>query len=127
MLKELFNRGKSAGKPVRIPESLQPANPVNYNSVLDYLVGLSPEEFKKMTKSAEIYRKADEQVAGLIGVENEPTTTIKNETPELTDDDLDDLLVADPKDLQSAFLETGPEAPKVKKPQSTDKKIEVKE
>lgn len=126
MLEGLFNR-KKASKPITIPEAMKPQDPVNYNSVLDYLVGLSPEDFKKMTKSAEIYRKANKDVANLLEVEDEPTTSITTEQPELKDEDLDDMLAADQEDLTAAFLEDDAPAPKPKKKQSTDKKIEVKD
>lgn len=102
-------------------------DPVNYNSVLDYLVGLSQDDFKKMTKSAEIYRKANRDVAGLIGVEDEPTTSIQTSQPELEDEDLDNLLNANKDDLTAAFLEDELPESKVRKPQASERKIEIKE
>ena len=127
MLEGLFNRKKVAKDPVVIPEALMPEDPVNYNSVLDYLVGLSKSDYAKMTKSAEIYREANTKVAKVIGVKDEPTHSISTDKPELTDDQMDDLLAADPDELQSAFLDDSPKAPAPKKKQSTEKKIEVKE
>lgn len=111
--------------PVVIPEAMKMQDPVNYNSVLDYLVGLSQDDFKKMTKSAEIYRKANREVAGLIGVEDEPTTSIQTSQPELEDEDLDNLLSANKDDLTTAFLEDEIPADKSKKPQAPERKIEI--
>lgn len=127
MLEGLFGKRKSrSSEPVILPEAMKAEDPVNYNSVLDYLVGLSSDDFKKMTKSAEIYRKANREVASLLDVEDEPTTAIKTEKPEITDDEMDDMLNADPDALQSAFLDDAP-ASKPKKAQASDKKVEVKE
>lgn len=122
-----FKRKNADRSPVVVPEAMKVQDPVNYNSVLDYLVGLSPEDFKKMTKSAEIYRKANKDVASLIGVEDEPTTSISTEKPEISDDDLDAMLSADKDELATAFLEDEIPADTKKKPQATEKKIEVKE
>lgn len=122
-----FKRKSADRSPVVVPEAMKVQDPVNYNSVLDYLVGLSPEDFKKMTKSAEIYRKANKDVASLIGVEDEPTTSISTEKPEISDDDFDAMLSADKDELATAFLEDEIPTDTKKKPQATEKKIEVKE
>lgn len=122
-----FKRKGADRAPVVIPEAMKMQDPVNYNSVLDYLVGLSQDDFKKMTKSAEIYRKANRDVAGLIGVEDEPTTSIQTSQPELEDEDLDNMLAANSDDLTAAFLEDELPVDKVKKPHATERKIEVKE
>ena len=128
MLEGLFGKRKSrSSEPVKLPEAMKAEDPVNYNSVLDYLVGLSVEDFKKMTKSAEIYRKANKDVANLLEVEDEPTTAIKTEKPEISDDEMDDMLNADPEALQAAFLDDAPGQDKPKKPQASEKKVEVKE
>ena len=126
MLEGIFGkRKKGASEPVSIPASMQPEDPVNYNSVLDYVVGLSDKDYKKLTASAEIYREANKKVAKLLGIKDEPTTTITTEKPEISDDDLDSMLAANPDELASAFIDDGPETPKAKKAQSTTKKIEV--
>lgn len=127
MLEGIFGkRKKGASEPVSIPAALQPEDPVNYNSVLDYLVGLSDKDYKTITASAEIYRKANKEVAKLLGIKDEPTTTIKTEKPVISDDEMDDLLEADPDELRQAFLDDDP-TPKAKKKQSTEVKVEVKE
>lgn len=117
-------------KQVKLPELLNPENPVNYNSVLEYLIGLSPKEYEKINKISVIYRDANKQAAKLLGVKDEPTTALKADTQ--TDDeiesDLDQLLETDPADLKAA-MENAPEIPKAQKPQApaADKKIEVKQ
>jgi hypothetical protein len=126
-LKDIFKSDKAPRTPVNIPESMKPVDPVNYNSVLDYLVGLSPEDFKKMTKSAEIYRKANKDVANLLDVEDEPTTSIVTDKPEISDDDLDNMLSADKDELTTAFLDDDVPAVDKKKKQATAKKVEIKE
>lgn len=123
MLKGLFGKTKQrSADPIATPEAMKPEDPVNYNSVLDYLVGLSNDDFKKMTKSAEIYRKANREVANLLDIEDEPTTAITTEKPEITDDDLDNML-----EHGLEFIDDGPAAEKPKKAQASEKKVEVKE
>lgn len=124
-----FKRKNAERAPVVIPESFKAEDPVNYNTVLDFLVGLDGPDFKKMTRSAEIYRKANKEVADLIGVEDKPTTSIQTAKSEIEDVDLDNFLSADKDDLTAAFLED--EAPgddaKPKKAQATAKKIEIED
>lgn len=128
MLEGLFGkRKKGASEPVSIPAAMQPEDPVNYNSVLDYIVGLSDKDYKKMTASAEIYRDANKKVAKLLGIKDEPTTSITTERQEVSDDDLDNMLAADSEDLAAAFIDDAPVSPKPKKAHSTERKIEVKE
>ena len=127
MLGGLFGKRKEASsEPVKIPEALQPEDPVNYNSVLDYVVGLSDKDYKTMTASAEIYREANKKVAKLLGIKDEPTTTIKTDKPEIGEEELDDTLNADPDKLKQAFIDYAP-APKQKKKQASERKIEVKD
>lgn len=126
MFKELFGKRKRTTDTVTVPEAMMPEDPVNYNSVLDYLVGLSKADYIKMIKSADIYREANTKVAKVIGIKDEPTTSIKTEKPELGEDDLDMMLNADPDALEIAFLDDGPVAPKPKKSQASDKKVEIK-
>jgi len=128
VLEGLFGKRKrGATEPVTIPASMQPEDPVNYNSVLDYVVGLSDKDYKKLTASAEIYREANKKVAKLLGIKDEPTTTISTEKPDTTDDELDAMLAANPDELAAAFIDDAPVTPKPKKAQSTERKIEVKE
>lgn len=48
----------------------------NYESALNYLIGLSEEEFDKVIKVAGFHRKAYQESAGVLGTPNEPTTFI---------------------------------------------------
>lgn len=105
-------------------------NPVNYDSVLDYLVGLDAKEYDKLLKVAVIYRDANKSAAKVLGVKDQPTTKLKDDTP--TDDELDEaldgLLETHPDDLKAAMA-TAPEPTEHKKEQapSKDKKITVNE
>ena len=120
---DIFKRNRTKESKV-MPEALKPVDPVNYNSVLDYLVGLSPDDYKKMTKSADIYRKANKDVANILDVEDKPTTQLIEPKP--TDDELDEAL-DEVLDNPLAFIEDGPESPKPAKEQASTKKIDVSE
>lgn len=125
-----FLKRREPKAPMELPGILQPENPVNYNSVLDYLVGLSDKDYKKMTGSAEVYRKANKDVAKIVGIKDEPTHTLMAEKPteEQVDKDLDNML--DEPDLAAAFLaDDEPKADEPHKPQapSKSKQIDVKE
>lgn len=105
---------------LRAPEFAAPAV-VDYNSVLDWLTGLSDDDYKKVCAVAEIYRKAESDAAAALGVENEPSTFITQPTTEvvetmngdkysvggetiLDDDDEDIAAILD----EPEFLETEP-------------------
>ena len=49
---------------------------VNYNSVLDWLTGLSDDDYTKVCNIAAIYRKANQDAAAALGIDNEPTSFI---------------------------------------------------
>lgn len=98
--------GKREVHPLELPEIIQPEDPVNYNSVLDFLIGLSKSDYNKMLKSAEIYRDANTKVAKVIGIKEEPTTAIRTGlTDEETNAQLDQLLHADDDDLAAAIID----------------------
>lgn len=121
MFKLLSNREEKP--PVLIPEALKPEEPVNYNSVLDYLVGLADKDYKKMTGSADIYREANKKVSKLTGFKDEPTTSIKN--TEVTDEELDGMLSADPDELKAAFIADDQPATEPAKPYASSKKVKA--
>lgn len=54
--------------------------PANYSTALDYLIGLSVDEYAKVVRIAEEYRKTNAVAAGILGVKNEPTTFIHEPT-----------------------------------------------
>jgi hypothetical protein len=60
-------------------EEMQPVDPVNFDSVQAYLVGLSRQDYDKMLKVSAIYREANKNTAKILGVKDEPTTSIKEE------------------------------------------------
>ena len=61
------------------PILVEQEEPVNYNSVLDYLVGLSTEDHKKLFTVSQIYRDANKRAAVILGVPDKPTTAIKSD------------------------------------------------
>lgn len=96
--------------------------PVNFNSVLDYLTGLSDPEYKTMIKATEAYRATNKVVAKLIGVKDEPTTTIAIAKP--TDEEIETAM---DDTLAGNFIDEAQDTPKPKKRQASTKKVEVKE
>ena len=126
---KLFGKGREP-QPVEIPAILQPENPVNYDSVLDWLLGLSKQDYDKMLKVVTIYRDANVSAAKVLKVKDEATTQLipAKISDEEMDEALDGLLETDPADLKAAIANEQP-APENKKPQapSKDKKITVSE
>lgn len=122
--------GKREAQPVEIPAILQPENPVNYDSVLDWLLGLSKQDYDKMLKVVTIYRDANMSAAKVLKVKDQATTQLI--PAKLTDDEMDDaldqLMETNPDDLKAAIANEQP-APENKKPQapSKDTKITVTE
>lgn len=110
---------------VELSPVLQPEDPVNYNSVVDYLVGLSRYDYDKLLKVANIYRDANKSAAKVLGVNNEPTTAIVSEKP--TDEEMEDALDQALAGIATDYEET--ETPldkhitldKKSKPQPSDK------
>jgi len=78
----------------QLPDALtaKPVDPVNYNSVLDYLVGLSEVDYDKMCKVTGIYREANSKAAEVLGVADQPTTILKDDSHVHTDDEIDTAL-----------------------------------
>lgn len=86
----------------------------NYESALNYLIGLSDEEYAKVCKVADIHRKAYQESAGVLGAANEPTTFI---TP------------PEPPEAPKSFLDDEPDflVDDKPKPKARNKKIDVKD
>lgn len=116
----IFNRKK---KPLtELPSVLtKEDDPVNYNSVLDYLVGLSRAEYDKLNKVSSIYRNANKEAAKILGVKDE--ATVELQPPKPTDEEIDKAL---DDSLAGDFITDEPEAPKPVKAQAAEKKIEIK-
>lgn len=92
-------------KAVELPAILQKEDPVNYNSVSDYLIGLSDKDYKKIVASVDVYRKANKDVAKIVGIKDEPTHALMPETPteDEVDSQLDGLLELPPKNLKEVL------------------------
>lgn len=73
----LFRKPKKDLAPLISDEEL-----INYNSVLDWLVGLSADDYKKVCAVAQVYREADQKAAAELGIANEPSTFIHPPEPE---------------------------------------------
>ena len=98
----LFGKPKRELPPLITDEELFPS--VNYDSVMDWLVGLSDTEYAKVLQVANINRKAQQESCDVLGTPNEPTSFI--------DDPKDHLQTAPPLliDKEPQFL-TGDEKP----------------
>ena len=125
-VKDLFTKGKREPQPVEIPAILQPEDPVNYNSVLDWLLGLSDKDYKTLQEVVSVYREAGKTTAKLLKIKDQPTTVLLPVAPseEQVDADLDMLLETEPEDLKAALLT---EPPADTKPKSKAKIIKVQE
>lgn len=120
----MFGLNKRERKLRELPAIMTADNPVNYDSVLDYLVGLGGREYDKLLKVATIYREANKDAAKVLGVKDQPTTQLKDEKPteDEIDKGLDDMLNSDDLD----YLEDDvPPAPEPKKEQSPSKETKV--
>lgn len=67
--------------PLWSAQELQELGQVDYNSVLDYLVGLSDKDYETVLKVSEIYRHANEKANSVLGLPAEPTTFIHPPLP----------------------------------------------
>lgn len=99
---DIFKRNKSNSldnKPGSIWD-IEPPTIVDYNSVIEYLTGLSPEDYTKICQVAAIYRQSEYEASKALGVENEPSTFIVQPEEE---------------DISLPFLEDEPKPRKVAK------------
>jgi hypothetical protein len=100
-----FLKRKQPTQAMELPALLQPENPVNYDSVLDWLLGLSKPDYDKMIKVVENYREAKKTEAKILKVKDEATTQLLSH--KLTDDEIDDgldlLIETDPKVLKASL------------------------
>lgn len=124
MFGNLFKKREK--QPVELPPFMAEQDPVNYDSVLDYLVGLDAREYDKLLKVAVIYRDANKSAAKVLGVKDQPTTKLKDDKPteDEVDSALDGLLETHPDDLKDAIL-NAPEKPEVKKEQAPSKETKI--
>lgn len=128
-LKDKFFGKREAREPKELPPILQPENPVNYDSVLDWLLGLDDKDYKRMLDVVTIYREANKAAAKVLKVKDKPTTELLPPPPtdEEVDEQLDNLLDSD--DLMTDFLEDDlPEkTPKKSQAPSKETKISIKD
>lgn len=90
-----------------------PVYEADYESVLGWLTGLSPEDYKKVCAVADIYREADQSAAAELGEGNEPTTFINPPEPKFTTSQMHVSLNDD--DFEPPYLEMDIKAPKGKR------------
>ena len=97
--------GKRKPQPVEIPAILEPKNPVNYDTVLDWLLGLNDKDYKTMLEIANVYREAAKTTSKLLKVKDVPTTELlpARPTEDEVDAQLDGLLETHPYDLKTAL------------------------
>lgn len=109
----IFGNNKRSTVPALVMDDEQPdGDEVNYNTVLDWLVGLSDEDYSRVNSIAAIYRAANKQACEVLGVDCEPTSHITEPepvVPEKTQDEIDDDFLND--ELNTAFLEDEPKKP----------------
>lgn len=118
--------GKREITPVELPAVLQPENPVNYDSVLDWLLGLSKADYEKMLKVVTIYRDANTSAAKVLKVKDAATTQLKE--PTLTDEEIDEglnTLLETPVDDLKAAIVNEPETAENKKEQAPSKETKI--
>jgi len=92
----IFNNNKKPAGMLDVDEL--DYNPVDYDSVLEWLCGLSTTDYSKVLEVAAIYRKAQQDSADALELINEVRTYIIKpitETNNILDDD----------DLDSSFLD----------------------
>lgn len=101
---ELFKRKLRTVPPIwhtgDQPEFI-PAQP-NFESVLEWLVGLSEDDYIKVTKVAEINRKAYADSQAALGEVPEPSTFIKEPMPPMV---APGNFLDDDDELSTAFIE----------------------
>lgn len=104
LLQRIFGERREP-KDVKLPAILKPENPVNYNSVLDWLLGLSDKDYKTMLDIVDAYRATRKTELKLLKLKDEPTTPllVPQQTDEEIDNDLDELLDTHPDDLKNAL------------------------
>lgn len=115
----LFGKKQPEVPQIFIVNEAAEAAGVDHNNVLDYLLQLKTEEYDKLLKLTEIYRKANKEAGELIPqydpdlaetVEvqqfgaSEPIT-VRTGNEESEDDELDALM---DDDLAAAFIDTEP-------------------
>ena len=68
---------------------------ITYDKVLAYITGLSRQDFNRLYKVANIYRTAKKDANKILGIDEEPSTIIKEEISEISIDEEVDFLMDD--------------------------------
>lgn len=91
----LFGKKKREFAPL-ISDNSTPV--VNFNTVVEYLEGLSKQDLDKLLKVVNIYRNANKDVNKVLGIKDEPTATITKESRDEAEisDELDFMLDDEP-------------------------------
>ena len=76
----LFKKRKDIDADIGRMWATEPEIVVDYDSVLEYLVGLSGDDYTKICQVAAVYREADFQANKVLGLEVQPTTFITQPT-----------------------------------------------
>lgn len=91
----LFNKKNRQPGSSAFDDKLDPET--DYNQVLEYLIGLSQKDFDRVINVAGVFRKANADAAAILGIKDEPTTSIpKKKSPTKSDDPLDFLFDDEP-------------------------------
>lgn len=73
----IFGKQKRELPPLMSEEEIDAlADPVNFDSVVSYLEGLSRSDYEKLLKVVNIYRNANKDVNKVLGIQNEPVVKI---------------------------------------------------
>lgn len=103
----LFDKKTKELPPLMTAADFEPIPAIDYNSALEYLVGLSDEDYKKVIKCAEINRKAYDDQCKVLGKANEPSTFIN--PPEMQVMEVTEIvpktILEEDDDISAAFLE----------------------
>lgn len=95
-------KGEREVKPIALPAILQPEEPVNYDTVLDWLLRLDDKDYKIMLEVVEVYRNANKTSAKLLAKAH-PTSQLHALTDDEIDKGLDAVLELTPKQLKQAI------------------------
>lgn len=97
--------GKPQVKPAELPPLFEQEDPVNYGSVLDWLLGLNDRDYDKMQQVVANYREANKNAAHILKVKQNFYTQliIPQLTDEQIDSSLDQLIETPSKELKAAF------------------------
>jgi len=104
---DLFKRKKTQPSQSEILSEIdeQLEDVVNHNSVLDYMLELSDEDYDKLLKAAKVYREANRKVADIMGVDGVAAKAVDGEKIEVR---------VEKKDAADDFIETNDQKGKAK-------------